>query len=243
MSGYVQLNTQGSVNLGGTSTYNNTLTVGTGTIASNEDCLTVGKYNKALNWAGEIKFIVGDGTDDNSRHNIFVVQNGKTHAPVIETGQDHINDFAEYFEWADGNPEGQDRVGYMVQLNGDKIELAQNTDDIIGVISATASVIGGACSLDWHGRFVKDVWGRELKDENGNKIVNPEYDKTRVYIPRSQRKEWAVVGMLGQTLVRQDGTLNVGKYAGCINGVATDATTGYKVLKVINNEIALILIR
>ena len=36
------------------------------------------------------------------------------------------NDFGEYFEWADGNINDEDRIGYMVQLSGEKIELAKS---------------------------------------------------------------------------------------------------------------------
>jgi hypothetical protein len=132
----------------------------------------------------------------------------------------------------------------MVQLNDDKIELAQSIDEFIGVISATAGFIGGACSLDWHGIYLRDVFGRYITDENGNPVINPEYDENKNYIPREKRPEWDIVGLLGQVVVRQDGTLKVGKYIDCKNGVATYADYGkYKVLKVINNDVALILIK
>ena len=132
----------------------------------------------------------------------------------------------------------------MVQLNENQIELAQSIDEFIGVISATAGFIGGACSLDWHGIYLRDVFGRYITDENGNPVINPEYDENKPYIPREKRPEWDIVGLLGQVVVRQDGTLKVGKYIDCKNGIATYADSGkYKVLKVINNDVALILIK
>ena len=161
----------------------------------------------------------------------------------VKSGVSNIGDFGEYFEWADGNPNNEDRIGYMVQLNGDKIELATAFTRCIGVISATASFLSGACALDWQGRFLKDKFGRYLKDENGEFIVNPDYNPNLEYTPREQRKEWDVVGLVGQVITRQDGSLTVGGHAGVKNGIATNATTGYKVLKIIDNETALLLVK
>jgi hypothetical protein len=62
--------------------------------------------------------------------------------------------------------------------------------------------------------------------------INPEYNDEMQYIPRSQRPEWAIVGMLGRLIVRDDGTCEVGKYCTSNNrGIATSSATGYRVLK------------
>ena len=219
------------------------LTIGSGLTSPNDNCLTIGRYNTAQDSWNAMLWI-GSGTSSSTRKNQMIVQENQVHyRGELKEASEWIGDFGEYFEWEDGNPNNEDRIGYMVQLNGNKIELAQSAEKCIGAISATCIITGGSCSMEWHGRFLKDDWGRELKNENGESIINPEYDPTLEYISRDNRPEWDVVGLLGQVLVRQDGTLKVNGYAGCINGVATDSNHGYRVLKIINENVALLLVK
>ena len=54
-------------------------------------------------------------------------------------------DYAEYFEWSDGNSDSQDRTGYTVVLDGEKIKLATSDDaaaNVIGAVSVNPSVVG-----------------------------------------------------------------------------------------------------
>ena len=135
----------------------------------------------------------------------------------------------------------------MVQLNGDKIEISTAFPHCIGVVTGTGAFVADTASLDWHGRFMKDEWGRTIYEynENGEKVAkeNPNYDPNQEYVPRMQRKEWSPIGLVGKVHVRQDGTLKVGGFAGCKNGIATDATKGYRVLNIINENIALVLVK
>jgi hypothetical protein len=110
-------------------------------------------------------------------------------------------DYAEMFEWIDGNPDNEDRVGQLVYLDGDKVTLTP-TGAPIGVVSATASVIGNNWSEQWQGRLLRDDFGREVLDGNGSPVVNPNFDPEQQYIPRNERKEWAVVGLVGRLRVR-----------------------------------------
>lgn len=234
--------------------HSNTLTFGQGLITGEGNQTVIGQFNESCAGWGGIRFIIGGGSSNDDRKNLVVVQDGDctrnesgsggvmTWGPV-KPGSNWLGDFGEYFEWFDGNPDSEDRIGYMVQLNGNKIELAQSFENCFGVISGTASVIAGECSLEWHGRFLKDEWGRYLKNEDGQLIENPQYDKSRSYQNRAQRSEWDVVGLIGQVLTRQDGTLKAGGFAGCKDGIATNSTNGYRVLKVINENIALLLIK
>ena len=136
-------------------------------------------------------------------------------------------DFAEYFEWSDGNPSNEDRVGHTVSIDGltGKIKIAEEGETVIGAISGTGAMVAGAASISWNGRFKRDEWGREiyeqLKDENGNllyadaetrsqivktnRIETSEYDSSleNSYVPRELRKEWDIVGLLGQIRVRK----------------------------------------
>ena len=68
-------------------------------------------------------------------------------------------DYAEYFEWADGNPANEDRRGYPVTLVNDKIQVAVAGDNIIGVISANPSVVGDGDIDRWKGKYLRDDFG------------------------------------------------------------------------------------
>jgi len=77
-------------------------------------------------------------------------------------------DYAEYFEWKDGNSSDEDRVGYSVVLDGNKIVKATDSDDaskIIGVISANPAVVGDSDILRWKQKFLLDDFGREVTEQ------------------------------------------------------------------------------
>jgi len=141
-------------------------------------------------------------------------------------------DYAEYFEWLDGNTKNQDRVGLFVTLDGDKIKLANKGDYILGVISANPSIVGNSAELDWHDKYKTDVYGRLIYDESHNLILNENYNDTLEYIPRGARKEYSKVGLLGQLVVQDDGTCKINGYCtASVNGVATKSDSGYRVIK------------
>ncbi|WP_265114233.1 peptidase G2 autoproteolytic cleavage domain-containing protein [Bacillus mycoides] len=160
-------------------------------------------------------------------------------------------DVAEMFETIDGN--GID-FGYFVTLEEDKIRIATASDDfILGISSATPSLLGDSAELSWHNRYVLDEWGCRTyhevtipakKDKNGNEIIperseippfiNSEWDSKREYTPRKKRPEWVSVGLIGKILTRDDGTCQVNKYCGPNNegiATATVADNGYRVMK------------
>ena len=141
-------------------------------------------------------------------------------------------DYAEYFEWLDGNTKNQDRVGLFVTLDGDKIKLANKGDYILGVISANPSIVGNSAELDWHDKYKTDVYGRLIYDESHNPIVSENYNDTLEYVPRGARKEYSKVGLLGQLVVQDDGTCKINGYCtASVNGVATKSDSGYRVIK------------
>lgn len=77
-------------------------------------------------------------------------------------------DYAEYFEWADGNSSDEDRVGYSVVLDNNKIVKATDSDDaskIIGVISVNPAVVGDGDIDRWKQKFLLDDFGREVTEE------------------------------------------------------------------------------
>ncbi|MBT2672676.1 hypothetical protein J7E95_17800 [Streptomyces sp. ISL-14] len=159
-------------------------------------------------------------------------------------------DYAEMFETVDGN---MIDVGYFVTVSEkDKIRIATSSDDfILGISSATPSLIGDSAGLSWHGRYELDEWGRRtyhevilpaIKDQNRNEmiperteiqpVISPGWDPQREYIPRKKRPEWVPVGLLGKILVRDDGTCEIHGYCWPNDeGMATKVEKGYFVLK------------
>lgn len=164
-----------------------------------------------------------------------------------KTSINHNSDFAEYFEWDDKNINNEKRYGYFVSLTEKgTIKIANSTDDILGVCSATASVIGNDAAFEWQGKYLKNEVGETDYDENGLAKINPEYDASKKYIPRSQRPEWTTIGLLGQVYLYDDGTCIPGKYCKPTDngkGTFSDDKSDYKVIKRINDHTIKILIK
>jgi len=270
-------------------------------------------------------------------------------------------DYAEYFEWVDGNTGDEDRRGLFVGINKDKIEIASTTSDVIGVISTNPSVVADTAELHWNQANETDEFGitvlidsyrhsltkylqdnsinrKELKDRilaepdskaivdsvvsdvntelnnlettlnnifervrNGElqlensldsikflssqnnqtltknldpnnlegaktmalasisnlynqiksdlnnltpiKIAkkNPNFDPDVEYVPRSARKEWSPVGLMGKLYVRDDGTCIEGQKCDCINGVATAGSKWFVMKRTSPNVVQILL--
>lgn len=231
-----------------------------------------GKYNVDSNynsWGNKKPvFFIGGGTSNINRATLLAQQGNNGDLCCAGGFANNAGfDFAEYFEWADGNTNKEDRIGYMVQLvteyekdeegnlltdeNGNniptdcnKIEFATSFDKCIGVTTSTYGFVCDSQVLDWQGKYIKDEFGRLELDKDGNLQISENYDASQEYVPREFRQEWTPVGMMGKILTKQDGSLIVGGYAGCDNGVATNSTDGgYRVLKIISEEVALLLVK
>ena len=231
--------------------------IGTNLIAQSNYQTVIGKYN-ADNYR---KFIVGDGNAENARANAFSVD---SHGAYV-TGQYFTTgaDYAEMFEWTDGNPDSQDRIGLFVTLDGEKIRIATDKDTfILGVTSGNPSVVGDTHDDQWHDMYLYDIYGRpifedvlvpeevhtEVNPDNPEETityviqeehterrhkVNPDYNHTKPYAPRSQRPEWSAVGLLGKLVVIDDGSCQVNGWAKVSSeGTAThsDEQTCYRVM-------------
>ena len=201
-------------------------------------------------------FVIGNGTENALSNAFRINDNGEVFAKsaTISTGAD----YAEYFEWEDENPEKEDRRGYFVTLNNKKIKLAQPGDYILGIVSGFPSVIGNG-DEEWMGRYIFDDFGTPIYEEfvyedliTGKKKTgtkwkeNPDYDKERPYIQRSERPEWDAVGMLGVLSVRDDGTCVPNKYCKITDGsIATlsDDKSDYRVIRRINDNVVEIVFR
>ena len=77
-------------------------------------------------------------------------------------------DYAEFFEWADGNPDNEDRRGYPVVLCSEgKIRIATSDDareDFLGIVSVDAAIVGDAAWAAWTGRYKKDKFGKREEE-------------------------------------------------------------------------------
>lgn len=225
-----------------------------------------GKYNK-YDSANKYAHIVGNGTSASARSNAHTLDwdgNATFAGTVSSSGAD----YAEYFEWLDGNPNNEDRIGLLVTLDGDKIKLAQSNDEVLGIISGTATVLGDNAEWNWKDRFLKDDFGRIIYEdvEEFDEIVNPEtgeverkslgffshpkinpdYDPSMEYIRRSDRPEWEVVGLMGKLYLRDDGTCEVNQYATAgKDGVATASSekTNMRVMERVKDDIIRVLLK
>lgn len=132
-----------------------------------------------------------------------------------------------------------------------------------GIVSAAACFVGNSQETHWKNKYPRDKWGSILYenvltpavvDESGKELVpgykskqaaiNPEYDEKLRYVARSQRPEWVVVGLMGQILVRDDGTCKGNMYCRVnAQGFATASDTGYRVMKRTAADQVLVLFR
>jgi len=115
-------------------------------------------------------------------------------------------DYAEYFEWDDGNTANEDRRGFSVVLINNKLRKATADDDagsIIGVVSGNPSVVGDTDMDAWKHKYLRDDFGTYQRDENGERILNPDYDPDQEYTSREDRPEWDTVGLMGKLRIRK----------------------------------------
>lgn len=245
---------------------------GYGAVASGMASVAFGQDTKAAAYAQMVigrqnvisdssidQFIIGNGTSPNDRANTFRV----TYSGVFASGNYNSSgaDYAELFEWLDANPDAEDRAGHFVTLVGDRIRLARPEDSfILGIVSATPSVVGDVYDDQWQSMYLRDVFGRtimEMQDfpaettqvprEDGTMEtveliparrelapkLNPDYDHTIKYLPRTQRPEWDAVGMMGKLVAVDDGTCQVNGWCAVGEGgkaTHSDARTRYRVM-------------
>lgn len=254
---------------------------GLGTTASNIASHASGKFSVAMIDGGSTSntigtaFVIGNGTASDVLSNAFSVMFDGTVKAMSTITASTTADYAEFFEWLDGNPDGEDRVGYFVTLDGDKIRIANSDDDyILGVVSGEPFVLGNGDCDTWNGMFLRDEFRRtiyepapkmeEILDDDGNPTgeyvevegeyegtrpkLNPDYDHTKKYTSRFERKEWAPIGMLGVLAVRHDGTAKVNGYVTIADGgiaTACDKNTenSYRVIKANTDSVVEIIFR
>lgn len=252
--------------------------IGVKTMSNGCAQLAIGVSNVESGTPGDLggwrdAFIIGNGAADGShRANGFrVTFEGTTYGngPFNTWGAD----YAEYFEWSDGNKNNEDRRGYFVTFDkgSNTIRKANSSDNfILGAVSTQAAIIGD-CREEWDRKYKRDKWGnlvyktltidavyRDRLNPDGSitkvlvsdrlqqevPIISENFDENMEYIPREKRPEWSPIGLLGKLLVYSDGTCKVGDFCKPNDeGIATKADNGYYVLEVRDDNIIKILIK
>lgn len=242
----------------------------------NKDISSTKPANSNYTYRGDgDALVIGNGTSAAAKSNAFrVTFDGKVYG--LSSFNSSGADYAEYFEWADANPQGDNHLGKFVTLEGEKIRIATSADtDIIGIVSCNPSMVGNAWEDNWKGMYVRDMWGRvqyhyvdvpaeyetvTRVDEEGNEVeeqievsparqdyvpmLNPAYHSDQIYEPRSARPEWAIVGMMGQLVVCDDGSCVPNGYCAVSDdGIATSAATGWRVMKRLDDTHVVVLFK
>ncbi len=226
---------------------------GYGTVAIANYQTAIGQLNLESSQETD-RFIIGKGDNrvPETRANCFRVTDTGTYASGSYNASGA--DYGELFQWQDGNLENEDRAGRFVTLDGEEIRLAGQEDSyILGIVSATPSVVGDVHDDQWHEMYATDIFGRPIWEETDlpeetmeapdpedtgktvRRVIrpahterrqkrNPEYDPQQKYQPRTQRPEWDAVGLLGKLVVVDDGSCQVNGW--CMpwkNGLATES--------------------
>lgn len=157
-----------------------------------EGSLVIGSYN--MNTIHHVDpycgsnalFVIGNGTSSSTGgSNAFSVGftgNVACSGTVKSSG---TSDYAEMFEWEDGNPESEDRIGHFVTFaEGDMIRYAEPGDEyVLGIVSAMPTVLGNGDCDKWNGAYKTDEFMRrkmkkepilvekEVVEEDGTKKV------------------------------------------------------------------------
>ena len=228
---------------------------------------TIALANSTSGTSDGAAFVIGNGTSTAKSNAFQVTGKGVVYSKGAynSTGAD----YAEFAEWADGNPNNEDRRGYFVTFDEEKttmIRKANAGDYVLGIVSGNPCIIGNA-DEGWLGKYIFDEFGsivyedveveETYTDETGEEKtrivkvntykINPEYDATREYIHREKRKEWAAIGWIGVLSVRDDNTCTAGGYCKVTDGgIATAAERGidtYRVLERVTDNIVKVAIK
>lgn len=163
---------------------------GRGTIAKGEYQHAQGTYNVEDTTS---TFIIGNGVEDSDRSNAFSVKfNGVVKAASTITASTTA-DYAEFFEWIDENPNNEDRVGYFVTLDGNRIKIASDNDDyILGIVSGEPFVLGNGDCDTWNKMYLHDEFRRtiyepapkveevEIKEEQEETYIDKETGEEKI---------------------------------------------------------------
>lgn len=144
------------------------------TIADSKYGHASGMYNKSMRREGSgasdsyhmyhDAYTIGNGSSSGSRSNAFrVTFNGNVYG--LNAFNSSGADYAEFIKpWADGNPDGEDRVGYFVAVKNGFLQKAGQGDYIAGITSGNPSVVGNA-DEDYYWRYERDAFNRIIMED------------------------------------------------------------------------------
>lgn len=89
---------------------------------------------------------IGDVISEKKNKNIITVDPG-------------VGTIAEYFEFLDGNPNNEDRLGISVVIEDGKVRQALKGEKPIGVVCRSAVIIGSTENY-MNGKYIRDEYGR-----------------------------------------------------------------------------------
>ncbi|KXN99440.1 MULTISPECIES: peptidase G2 autoproteolytic cleavage domain-containing protein [Bacillus cereus group] len=233
---------------------------GTATIANGFSSHAEGNHTSTAHFAGShimgrfgtaeesYSWFIANGTNETD-HNIgakWLAHNGEMYIDGASYNASGT-DFAQMFETVDNTLID---VGYFVTFSSEeKIRIATSNDSfILGISSATPALIGNSGALSWQKRYKTDSFGKRqyVRSESHDiqPLLNTEWDPACEYIARKDRTEWLPVGLIGQMLVRDDGTCETHGYCRPNDdGIATKSESGFFVIKRTSENQILILFR
>ena len=128
-------------------------------------------------------------------------------------------DYAEYFEWTDGNSSNADRRGVSVVLVGNKIRPAVEGESPIGVISGNPSVVGDAAWSKWDSKYLTDDFGtyvlesytvtewdaQEVNDDGDTVTVKKSFESDKIPADETAPADATIISVDddGNTLTRR----------------------------------------
>jgi len=156
----------GGSNAGILSGYRNRAVGSSSGVIAGKGCYAANAYAAAMGGGAQTRasFSLVIGNQNTTTPNVAnntISLSGSVGYVVAEGGfQTATADYAEYFEWEDGNPSKEDRRGYFVSLVDDKIKIAN--DDVLGIISSAPGFIGDTAEHRWSGMYIKDDWNNTV---------------------------------------------------------------------------------
>jgi hypothetical protein len=135
-------------------------------------------------------YIRGDGT---------TISDG----PYAGTGAD----YAEYFEYADGNSDAENRAGVSMVLENGLMRQAVHGEIPFAVISRNPSIVGGGDISRHKDKYLRTAYGNYDLDSEGERQLNPYWDSELEYVSREDRDEWDTAGLVGKLRVNNDSVI------------------------------------
>jgi len=190
------------------------------TATTNSTMLHVESYNTGF--SSTLQFIKCDRSPHTAYHFIYTTANpigsadnqhylrGNGDIGIDGSYLTNASDYGEFFEVYSGI--GVIPIGTTVVLDITHSGMVrsttsgENTDLILGVVRSKPAD-GGSCTcgnspLGWHSKYLKDDYGRYMT-VSGERQLNPEFNEELDYIPREDREEWHVVGLVGQVPINK----------------------------------------